>query len=587
MTKVADGFQISASGATSNATIVVGPPSGQTLTTGVYVADRFPHPTTGLFLLNGSSCLYFTPARFVVTELALDADGNATRLALRFEVNCSSGLTTFGAIAYQALEPPLTHTIAPRAVVFTGVTQHAPSPTKAVTIGNPGAGPLPIDTVSVTQPFSIVSDTCSNATLAPTESCTVGITVDTSEFGTFWGKLAIPDGLAVIDGTGAFEVSMRAEIAEDPFRFAEQSLTIGGDLIPIVGDFDGDAVDHDILWYGPGAATDRIWFADGDRTWTKQNITVGGAYEPIVGYFNGDSVADIIWYAAGTKGDWLWYGKPGGGFTARALTINGTFWPLGGDFDGNNIDDVLWYAPGAAADSLWLGNADGTFTKVTKKINGTYDSVYWCDVDGNGRSDLLWWRADRTTHPVWKATSGGQFSAVTVTAPGPSIPNIGHFDGDAKTDIFWYGPTTYHDVLVLANGQEFSSYNIGGAFATGTGNFSGDNGGRSEIFWWNPGSGSDRYWSSDGSQLEAKTYANTKIPFDGYWPVFGYFDSTSTNGALDIMWYGPGAVADRIFWGRDVDGVPLPIATHASRGDASNRDELRESTWVMQNTRPR
>ncbi|HEX5615122.1 MAG TPA: FG-GAP-like repeat-containing protein, partial [Acidimicrobiia bacterium] len=562
-------------------------PTGQNLALGVYEnAKPLETATTaGLYLstpVHDPDC-GGVGGRFVIEELGVDAGGHINQFFARFQVECGLlGGTVFGEVALNASKPPSGHRVFPRSVAFGTLKQYSVAPVKTVALRNASTAPMPVGVLQTAAPFSIVSDECSGVTLAPDEVCEVRVTVSTLTLGSRTRSLRIPNSFTTIDGTGVFDVVLSVSTVEDPLRFTEQQLRIPGRLLPLVGDWDGDEVDHDILWYAPGIAGDSYWFADGDRTWTKRTISVSGHYEPIVGYFDDDAVTDVLWFAPGPDTDWLWLGKPGGGVaSSRALRIDSEAYAFPGDFNGDGLDDILWYGPGSVPDSLWLSRGDGRFTWKSATINGFYNGVFMWDHDGNGRSDVLFWRFATERHPVWTASPGGVIAGTFAWAEARGIPGAypipGRFNDDDRTDIFWYGPSVTTDELVLS-GVGRVAYSMRGDLAPMAGNFSGDDTELHDILWWNTRPSPDHYWSGDTGKLRAKTYENTHMAFDPTLPTLGYFDSLSDNNALDILWYGEGAAPDRMFWAKDVDGSSPGAASRAA-APVRGRELLRRALW--------
>ena len=102
---------------------------------------------------------------------------------------------------------------------------------------------------------------------------------------------------------------------------------VGHNYIPLVGDFNGNG-HADILWYGPGANRDVLWFGKTDGVFSGYPATVRGHYEPLLGDFNGDRRGDIFWYGPGANYDVVWYGRsraasPPGRDRARHLPAAG------------------------------------------------------------------------------------------------------------------------------------------------------------------------------------------------------------------------------------------------------------------------
>jgi hypothetical protein len=434
-----------------------------------------------------------------------------------------------------------------------------------VAITNRGTIPLGVGSATITEPFVIVSDACSGSVLAPAERCTVEVNVDAAgqTAGTVTGSLSLRDDMATFAGAGEYDVPLTVRIEHSGKRFVEQVVTASGDALPLVADFDGDGLDHDILWYTPGVATDRLWLADGDRTFTRRTVWVGGRFIPIVGQFGRGPAADIMWYTPGPGTDWLWYGGPGGTFVRRSVNISGTAYPIVGDFDGNDVDDVFWYGPGRPSDVLWLGAPTGGFNRVSAAVSGHYDGALAVDTTGDGRDDILWWSETATYHRFAVATGGGAFAVTLITSPSPgAVPFSTSLNGDAKADIYWHNPGPMQEGITYGGGasQRSNPRIVRGRLGYDLplfANFDGSSDGIDEVlFWLASDAGSDEYLRAlvgEDTPFEKLKYTNTKISWSDHFAVVGQFDGLAGSDAYDIVWYGPGTTSDRAFWGIDTD----------------------------------
>jgi hypothetical protein len=96
------------------------------------------------------------------------------------------------------LAVPLTRIIGLSAasVAFGSVTVGQPSPAQSVTVSNIGSGALSIGTLALTggnaAEFAISSDTCSNQNLAPSTTCSVGVTLTPAATGARSAQLDVP-----------------------------------------------------------------------------------------------------------------------------------------------------------------------------------------------------------------------------------------------------------------------------------------------------------------------------------------------------------------------------------------------------------
>ncbi len=222
-------------------------------------------------------------------------------------------------------------------------------------------------------------------------------------------------------------------------RFVRGVARVDGRYVPVAGDLDGDGR-TEIIWYGPGAAADRRWDWNG-LGWQNSVVTVSGTYQPVPGDFDGDGFDDVLWYGPGTAGDRVWYGGPAG-FASVPVRVDGTYLPVAGDFDGDGRGDVAWYGPGAAADRLAFGAARGAFEVTPLVVNGTY-RPFGADLDGNGTTDLFWYAPGGAADPVWlMSTRRGERTFAERQVNGTYLPSAADFDRNGFDDVLWFTPSS-------------------------------------------------------------------------------------------------------------------------------------------------
>ena len=191
--------------------------------------------------------------------------------------------------------------------------------------------------------------------------------------------------------------------------------------------------------------------------------------------------------------------------------VNGSYVPVAGNFDCDEGDDgfgsqepgIIWYARGSAPDYLW--------------------------------TDL--------------AISGGVLSKsqATLSITGTYTPIVGDFDTDGCDDIFWYGVGSAHDYLWWGGPTGFTngvSVNVSGSYRpVAIAN---------RIVWYSP-LGTESMW--EGTGVRSAPFAVRAFPQvsgTGYQPVA--FPDAGT-GAIEILWYTPGAGADSIW---DIPDLAAP-----------------------------
>jgi hypothetical protein len=213
-------------------------------------------------------------------------------------------------------------------------------------------------------------------------------------------------------------------------------------------DFDGDGRSDIGCYYPPGGN----WYGlnGGNQFWHAEFGYAGTL--PITGDFDGDGRSDIgCYYPPG--GNW-YVMKSTEGFATFQFGYAGTI-PIVGDFDGDGTDDFGCYDPAgltsggavlAPPGSWYIMQSTDGFRTETFGYAGTIPIVG--DFDGDGKSDFgCYDPAGLTAGGVVLAPPGswyimqstGGFRTETFGYAG-TIPVVGDFDGDGRSDFGCYYP---------------------------------------------------------------------------------------------------------------------------------------------------
>lgn len=329
--------------------------------------------------------------------------------------------------------------------------------------------------------------------------------------------------------------------------FAEYSagLSVGGTYTPVVGNFAGTTAD-DIIWYAPGPATDQLWTANGDGTFTKETLSkqVNGTYTPLVGDFAGDNRDEVFWYGPGTAPDYLWLTSLAG-FTQIAKTVSGTYSPFvvpDSQAGGSSEDDIFWYAPGTAGDALWHFAVNGAHTSVPQTMSGTGVPLVG-DFDGNFLADIFWYTPGSGADALWRGTNGqGAFTTANFTVNGTYQPVVQDFTEytDGRSDILF---------TRAGSGDSLWEGKANGSFAQSSVTI--PDAGRpialryewGYTYHYDP-AGADQIWYSNGAEPAYSSPCGCTELGSGYTPIVGVFTTTGSPG---VFMYKPGSAPEFLF----------------------------------------
>lgn len=369
-------------------------------------------------------------------------------------------------------------------------------------------------------------------------------------------KLLAAATLSMLVGAGLLPASVEARPAEDPAGlWVQRSLSIEGDYLPLVGDFNGDASD-DILWYPPTGGSAPLWIGrEGRRDAAAFKFvlpTINKQYQPFVGDFTGDDLDDIFWFAPGAASDFIWVGARGAeaSFGIQGVKATSTGTPIVlHDRNPGGKDDILWYTPGPGADELWVeadskGNPD---ERIPLRIDGRYRPIVG-DWNGDGREEPFWYASGPAADYRWISQPDGSYASWPTPVNGvftPVVLSPGLAAGtDRFDDILWFGAGSTGSRLWR---------NIDGHFAKLPANnpYGGAGSGvripapavqLTDAVLYGPSVDNLGYASAAGFFK----LADHLLPVGSQQPLVGDFDH---DGFSDIVWYGRRSVPDAIWYG--------------------------------------
>jgi CDP-diacylglycerol pyrophosphatase len=202
-----------------------------------------------------------------------------------------------------------------------------------------------------------------------------------------------------------------------PLNVGSESLVIEG-----VGDFDGDGKEDDIVWRDYATGQNIIWQTEFEN---GQVQTTGAIFLPEaptdwrvdgVGDFDGDGLQDdLVFYQESSKLTviWLWDEEtqaPTGAVITDSQAIPGDDWYIGGvgNFDDDGLqDDLFWRNRVTGQNVVWFMTEDEVSPRPSGSVFLTEINPIWelrgvSDFDGDLQADdLVWYWGNAGQTDIW------------------------------------------------------------------------------------------------------------------------------------------------------------------------------------------
>ena len=163
-------------------------------------------------------------------------------------------------------------------------------------------------------------------------------------------------------------------------------VDVPDDIVPVVGDLDGDTRD-DVLLHHPWGGVDEAWFGADDALFTARIVPSpqsDGTRRPLVGDLDADHADDIVWLdgpAAGT----IEYGRS---FAQGRIPQADTTLAALADLTGGGTADLVTSGGGGGA-QVAIAATDRSL-QATPVDAPAADRLLVLDTGPDGRRDLLW-----------------------------------------------------------------------------------------------------------------------------------------------------------------------------------------------------
>ena len=321
------------------------------------------------------------------------------------------------------------------------------------------------------------------------------------------GNPAGNSGLYQVDlntGTAAFVAPINSTV---PII----SVTVGGDALSRVLDFDGDG----ITCYTVFRPSNNTWYirssVDGSTKAVAFGTTATDVFTP--GDYDGDGKTDIsVWRT--TNQTFFTLRSSDNAFVALQYGAPNDE-PVSRDYDGDGITDYA-VVRRTNGQMIWYYRSSITGNTVGAQFGADTDIVAPGDYDGDGRFDLAVRRgtgSQAATFYIQQSTAG--FRAVTWGAGG-DIVAPGDYDGDGKTDFtaVRQGSTYFWYILRSSdNGVDVLRWGAKPMF-TAQGDYDGD--GKTDVTVWDPTTGTFYVKPVVGNFFQFQWGQNGDVPVASY-----------------------------------------------------------------------
>jgi hypothetical protein len=480
-------------------------PPGETLTLGTYTDAIRPVERVagqpGLSIGGSGSSCSDGGGEFTVHELVVDG-GQLLSLSASFRQSChwDGGAWVLGEVRYNSTSGFAAGSIDPFSIDFGEHSTGTSLPARTVTITSIGTRALELGNASIAGgdavSFTLESDGCSNASLAPGQSCTMRVSARPLRLWTLAANLRAPDNtyrgkrVTQLALKGSGEVAGTADISPSTFYphpdgYRDELVVSGSRQLPVRADIKVSSVDSDEV-----VAEGAIPMGTGSYRWTWDGDVVAGFRAPAGQYHVAVTITDDSPYSKTVdryvrlSNDWLEWKtktitKDGERYQLYAKSRNASVsrdrsaYPKGVRLTSSKgVAAVIYEFLAVAADARgWMTfevqgkspNKHKAVIAIHNPVLGKYRDLSHYDAARKVGPWLRWWK---TGAPAAGRKDGRKYRATVIVWKGLGGAGSADFDIKRVTLTYTYGVLRSGPAPTSADGDAVPSARGRGATPT-------------------------------------------------------------------------------------------------------------------------
>ncbi|MGD0696242.1 MAG: FG-GAP-like repeat-containing protein [Terriglobia bacterium] len=343
---------------------------------------------------------------------------------------------------------------------FVGTT----STSQTVTVTNTGTAMLVIGSVAIgganASEFSLATNSCSGASIAPAATCAVSVTFTPSAAAPASASLVFTDNAdgspqsVALSGAG---IANAVPLINQPL--VPTAALPGGPDFTLTVNGTGFVSGANVKWNGAALATTLVSSSQLTAAVPASDIaTAGTASVSVLNGGPGGAASNVVFFPVTTPVTSPLFVNANGspiatGYDPYAFAV--------GDFNGDGKLDLA-VTSGLNSVAILLGNGDGTFTAAPSVATGDgprYLAVG--DFNGDGKLDLVVANGMAYNLTILLGNGDGTFNAAPpspATGNTPTALAVGDFNGDGRLDLAVVSASDIQATILLGNGDGTFTY---------------------------------------------------------------------------------------------------------------------------------